>query len=112
MLIGHAHNGALGWLQSTTDPSVALAVVSPRRFVPGYQARVVRGDLALVSASDADETHVLAILSKNEHSLTLNLKAPLIINLARHLGRQVITNGEVSLQHELIATETAWRKSA
>ena len=33
-------NDALGWLQSTTRDDVAIAVVSPRRFVPQYQVRI------------------------------------------------------------------------
>ncbi len=40
VLLADAHNEALGWLQSAQCPEVALAVVSPRRFVPGYQLRL------------------------------------------------------------------------
>src|SRR3977135_2307667 len=36
VLLADAENDALGWLQSTARREIALAVVSPRRFVPGY----------------------------------------------------------------------------
>ena len=35
-LLADASNDALGWLQSTNQGDIALAVVSPRRFVPHY----------------------------------------------------------------------------
>src|SRR4051812_25898015 len=44
VLLADAHNDALGWLQSTTRPEIALAVVSPRRFVPDYQVRMGRAE--------------------------------------------------------------------
>ncbi len=42
VLLADAQNDALGWLQSLTRAEVALAVVSPRRYVPDYQLRVSR----------------------------------------------------------------------
>jgi flagellar assembly factor FliW len=101
VLLADAHNDALGWLQSTTQPEVALAVVSPRRFVPDYQVRTPRAEIAPLSLDLLRDVHVLAIVSKNERSITLNLKAPLIINLERRVGRQVINSGEQPIQYEL-----------
>src|SRR5207248_5198087 len=46
VLLADAQSDTLGWLQSTTHCDVALAVVSPRRFVPDYQVRIARGELA------------------------------------------------------------------
>jgi flagellar assembly factor FliW len=101
VLLADAQNDALGWLQSTTRPEVALAVVSPRRFVPDYQVRTPRAQIASLSLDPLQNVHVLAIVSKNELSITLNLKAPLIINLERRVGRQVINSGEQPVQYEL-----------
>jgi flagellar assembly factor FliW len=55
---------------------------------------------------------VLVIVGKHEHAITLNLKAPLIINLERRLGRQVVANGEQPLQFELMTTHAPLKKSA
>jgi flagellar assembly factor FliW len=101
VLLADSDNGELGWLQSTTRPEVALAVVSPRRFAPDYQFRVFRRELAPLELERADLAQVLAIVSKNERGITLNLKAPIVINLPRRLGRQVIANGDQPLQYEL-----------
>src|SRR5688572_10089952 len=90
VLLADAHNEALAWLQSVTRPDIALAVVSPRRYVPGYQVRVSCAELASLELKDLRQAEVLVIVSRNEYELTLNLKAPLVINLAQRLGRQVI----------------------
>lgn len=112
VLLSEAENDAVGWLQSEDQPETALAVISPRRFLPDYQIRVNRGQLAPLELSGIDQAFVLNILAKNEGRLTVNLKAPLIINLNRRLGRQVITTDEQSVQFELSAPLLKLRKSA
>ncbi|REK17977.1 MAG: hypothetical protein DWQ37_05505 [Planctomycetota bacterium] len=112
VLLGDAHNDALGWLQSTSHRDVALAVVSPRRFVPGYKLSVPRGELGTALCDHLDEVHVLAIVSKNERGITLNLKAPLVIHMPKRLGRQVIASGDQPMQYELADDAPPQRKIA
>jgi flagellar assembly factor FliW len=112
VLLADAHNDSLGWLQSTSRSEIALAVVSPRRFVPDYVIRVGRQELAPLSLESEHGAHVLAIVGKNDRSITLNLKAPLIINLDRRLGRQVVVNGDQPVQYELCAEATTHKKIA
>jgi flagellar assembly factor FliW len=110
VLLADAQNDALGWLQCTTRAEVALAVVSPRRFVPEYQLRVFRRELESLGLAQLADAQVLVILSKNESGITLNLKAPIVINLRARRGRQVIANGDLPLRYEL--TTNALRKTA
>jgi flagellar assembly factor FliW len=112
VLLADADNDALGWMQSTTRPEIALAVVSPRRFVADYQVRVARSELAPLGLEATTKVHVLAIVGTAEASITLNLKAPLVIDLERRLGRQVVTNGDYSLQFELYREEPPRKKIA
>lgn len=112
VLLADSHNEALGWLQSTTDPQVALAVVSPRRFVPDYQLRVTRGELGSMLSQLIDDVHVLAIVGKNESGITLNLKAPLVIHLGERIGRQVVASGEQPVQYELCGGAAPRKKIA
>jgi flagellar assembly factor FliW len=112
VLLADAQNSALGWLQCTSRPEVALAVVSPRRFVPHYQFRVFRSELVPLELSDVRDAQVLTIVGKNERSITLNLKAPVVINLQRRLGRQVVANGDQPMQHELTSQPAPLKKSA
>jgi flagellar assembly factor FliW len=113
VLLADAENAALAWLQCVTQPEIAVPVVSPRRFAPEYQVRVTRGQLSPLELSQFDQAYVLAIVSRGDDVLTLNLKAPLIINLGRRIGRQVITTDEQPLALELpTRTSVVLRKSA
>ncbi|QDU25141.1 Flagellar assembly factor FliW [Anatilimnocola aggregata] len=94
VLLSDGENDSLGWLQCVSRTEVALPVVSPRRFVAGYQVRVARTQLQPLELAQFDQAFVLSIVSKDGPSLTVNLKAPLVVNLDRRLGRQVITTDE------------------
>jgi flagellar assembly factor FliW len=111
VLLADAQNDSLAWLQSIERPDVALAVVSPRRFVPGYRIMISRRELAALGLDDVKSANVLAIVGKTSRSMTLNLKAPLLINPVRRLGSQVIAQGDLPVQYELEGANTM-RKSA
>jgi flagellar assembly factor FliW len=112
VLLADAQNDALGWLQSTSRPDVAVAVVSPRRFLHDYQVRVSRSELTPLALDDMREAKVLVVVGKNERSITLNLKAPLVINLKKRIGRQVVVNGDAAIQYELESEPTPMRMIA
>lgn len=113
VLLGDDGNPTLAWLQSVSRAEVAVPVVSPRRFLPEYAVRVARGQLASLEFSQFDQVFVLAIVSQSDGDLTLNLKAPLVINLDRRLGRQVITTDEQPVALPLVTNPpTLLRKSA
>jgi len=101
VLLADTSNDALGWLQSAERPEIAMAVVSPRRFVSDYQVRVPRREIEAIEIQDPSESQVLVIVGKNERSITLNLKAPLLLNMEQQLGRQVIVTSDLPVQYEL-----------
>jgi flagellar assembly factor FliW len=111
VLLADAQNDALGWLQCTTRPDVAVAVVTPRRFVRGYQVRVPRTELTPLGLDDVRDAKVLVIVGRNDRSITLNLKAPLVINLKKQIGRQVVVNNDLAIQHELMVETMSARIS-
>ena len=112
VLLADASNDSLGWLQSVQDPQIAMPVVSPRRFAPDYRVKVSPAQLELLELGAEDETFVLVVQARNEDSLTMNLKAPLIVNLDKQVGRQVITSDDQPLQRQLAEISEPLRKSA
>ena len=100
-LFADARNTALGWLQSLDRPDVALAVVSPRRFVSDYRVRVARRDVQPLGLVSADDAQVLVIVNQVRDGLVLNLKAPLVIHVAARLGRQIVAKDDHAVQHPL-----------
>jgi flagellar assembly factor FliW len=112
VLLADGANEAVGWLQSTTEPDTALAVISPRRFVPHYRVRIASRELLALELQVVDEAYVLNVVSSENGRLTVNLRAPLLFNLEKRLGRQVITTDDQPLQWELLASPLKLRKSA
>ncbi|HEY2253072.1 MAG TPA: flagellar assembly protein FliW [Planctomycetaceae bacterium] len=100
-LLADAENDALGWLQCLDRPEVALAVVSPRRFVQDYQVRVARRDIVPLGLPSAEEAQVLVILNQVNDNLMVNLKAPLVIYAGERIGRQIVAKDDHAVQHPI-----------
>jgi len=112
LLLADQRNPTVAWLQSVDRPEVALCVVSPRRFVPNYQVRLPRREVQPLELDNLDSAEVLVIVSRSAGYITLNLKAPLIFNLQRGLGRQVVCYGDQPIQYVVASLGAALRKSA
>jgi len=112
VLLADADNPAVAWLQSLSDPEIAFPMVSPRRFAPGYQVQIARSQLTPLELAALDQAFVLVALSRNDDTVTMNLRAPVIINLDRRIGRQVVTSDEQPLQRALASSPIQLRKSA
>lgn len=101
VVLADAQNAALGWLQCIDDPDAALGVVNPRRFVPDYQLRISRQDLEPIGLAGAGDAQIVVIVARHPEGLSLNLRAPLIINVERRRGRQVIAKDPLPVQFAL-----------
>jgi flagellar assembly factor FliW len=112
VILADAENPSIAWLQSLDQKEIALAVVSPRRFVPTYQVKISERDLSELELSEPDSAFVLCVITRQSQQITINLRAPLIINLDRRLGGQVITCDDQPLQHDLLNLSAVARKSA
>ncbi len=110
-------NPALGWLQSLDEGHIALGVVSPRRFVPDYQLRANRADLQTLELTTTRDAEVVVIASRQANSqhtggLTLNLRAPLVINAERRRGCQVIAKDDLPVQFPLSLPSIPLKRTA
>ena len=101
--------GSVGRRRELAD--VALAVVSPRRFVPDYRVRVSARDLQPLGLPSTRAAQVLVIVTKVGDTLALNLKAPLVIHVAKRRGRQIVAKDDHAVQY-LLNTTVALRKTA
>lgn len=113
-------NPALGWLQNLEQGHIAVGVVSPRRFVPEYQLRVDRTDLRTLGLATIRDAEVVVIASRQPEGsavsstsgITLNLRAPLVINVEKRLGCQVIAKDEHPVQYPLDLQNVKLRRTA
>ena len=111
VVLADAHNAALGWLQSIDEPEFALGVVSPRRFVPDFQLRIARQDLAPLQLVEPTDAQVVVVVSRHAEGLALNLRAPLVINVDARKGRQVIAKDPLPVRL-LLPTDGEMRLTA
>lgn len=100
-LLGDAAGEDLAWLQATSHPELALPVVSPRRFVRDFRLRVAPSELVSLRLCRLEDAQVLVIVGRAAEAVTLNLKAPVILNPAVRLGRQVVAGGDQPLRHNV-----------
>lgn len=106
VVLSDTGNSSLGWLQSVDEGHIALGVVSPRRFVPDYQLRVDREELDCLRLTTSHDAEIVVIASRQSNGdfiggLTLNLRAPLVINVDRRRGCQVISKDDLPVQYAL-----------
>ncbi|WP_153557030.1 flagellar assembly protein FliW [Roseimaritima sediminicola] len=111
-LVADPANPRVAWLQSASCGDRALAVVSPRSYVPDYKVRVGKRDLTPLNLRPGDETYILTTLAGHVGNLTTNLRAPIIINLTRRVGCQVVTTDEQPLRHPVPTTLSTIRLAA
>ena len=100
-LLPDPENSAVAWLQSASRGDRALPVISPRAFFEGYRIQISRRDLAGLHLKAGAEVYVLATISGHSGKLTTNLRSPIVLNLSRRLGCQVITDNEQPIHRPL-----------
>lgn len=101
LLIPDFENPLVAWLQSASRGDRALALISPRLFVPDYRVHIPRQGLDAIQLRGEDRVYVLTTLSGKPDKVSTNLRAPVIINLDKRLGCQVVTGDDQPVQFVL-----------
>lgn len=112
VVLTDSENLALGWLQSLDHGHIAMGIVSPRRFVSDYQLRVDRSDLRTLELATERDAEVAVIASRQSSGLTLNLRAPLVINVENRRGCQVVAKDSYPVQFPLSSPTVSLRRTA
>lgn len=82
------------WLQSAENPDVAFPILEPKLFKADYKVRLSASELRTlrIDSTKGKDTLVYCILTipSDVVSMSANLKAPIVINTASQLARQVV----------------------
>jgi flagellar assembly factor FliW len=78
------------WMLCIDEPELAFAVVDPCDFVPGYASPVEHA--ARVLRCKAEDVALLALVTIPERptEIFVNLLAPVVVDLRRRAGRQLV----------------------
>ena len=89
-------------IESIEGPPAAFLGIDPRLLLDGYRCKLTETDLRALGA-DGDSTLLwFAIISEVDGVLSANLRAPIVINPQRMIGRQVLPDdGLYPIRHVL-----------
>ena len=93
------------WLQSTEDGGLAFLAIDPVLVFPNYAPRLPSSELSALELEDGPPRlfALLTVPKGDPRGITANLMAPVVVNAARGLARQVVVNGdEWGLRHRLL----------
>jgi len=80
------------WLQSIEDEKVAFPMIEPKIFMPNYSISLLPMELQSLDMEGVTDAKVYSILTipKEVTQMSANLKAPVIINPMKRIGRQIV----------------------
>lgn len=78
------------WLQSTQMPDLAFVVTDPSLFVPTYKVPLREDQMQEMGLGSIEEAQVFVIVNKRGTMLTGNLQGPLVIQVERRQGEQLV----------------------
>ena len=95
--------GSIKWLQSMDDPSFALPVINPLDVKPDYQMLVNEEGLESLGKMTEENTFILVTITVPEkiEEMSVNLKAPFVINTDNLQGAQMIVEDDNPIKYKI-----------
>lgn len=92
--------GIIKWFQSMDDPHTAFPVIDPTIIKADYNPVINNAILEPLGELNEDNTFLLTTLTipNNLEKMSMNLKAPIIINTETRKGAQVIVEDDVPVK--------------
>ena len=85
-------NSTFVWLQSLDDVNVALPTLDPYFVFEDYDPKLPAYAAAALEIEAPSDFTILCVVvvTENAEDMTMNLFAPIVINLRTHMGRQIV----------------------
>lgn len=95
-------------MQALSDTDLAFAVADPWVLFPDYAPQLSDDDVTFLELTSAEEAaiYVMAVVPPDLREITVNLMAPLVINVNTGRGRQTIVMGNYSTREKLSHEES------
>ena len=84
------------WLICLDNPELGFVIINPHLFRPEYAPELFDGDTAELQIDPDDQIALYAIVTIEDdpRQSTANLQGPLVMNLTKRLGKQVVVVDE------------------
>mgnify|MGYP003399998227 FL=1 len=107
-------DGAINWLQCIDEPTFALPVLNPRFINSGYDPYI--NDELLKPLGELTEDNICILVTitvpQDIKKLSVNLKAPIVINIEEKKGTQLIVEDEFPVKFEIYNILEAQKEEA
>lgn len=104
ILLPAEENEVFSILHSIEDDELGIVVVSPFHFMKDYEFDLNEEKMKELEVESHEEVLVLNTVTLNSkiEDITINLKAPIVININKKLGEQIILdNPNYAIKHPL-----------
>lgn len=91
------------WLQSMDEPQTAFPVINPIKIKEDYNPSVSEELLKPLGEMKPEDTFVLVTMRvpKDIEDMSINLKAPIIINTSNNKGAQIIVEDDLPVRFKI-----------
>lgn len=95
VLLQNDESKPINWLQAIDNPVISLPVIDPFELFPDYTFDISDDDINELSITDTEDLHVVnvMVIPDQIENMTVNLAAPVLINIKLYLGKQIIIDG-------------------
>lgn len=105
VLVQHREDSPFRWLQSLDEPGLAFLVTNPWIYEDSYQPDLTDEDANSLNLGE-DATYsiwsTVNLRGSEAGQMTLNLAAPIVINLENRVGKQVVLEGQAyNMRHRV-----------
>ncbi|MGI5935636.1 MAG: flagellar assembly protein FliW [Oscillospiraceae bacterium] len=90
-LLSKEESRPINWFQSLDHREIALPVMDPFLVCPDYAFDIPQADVNALEIKQVDDVYVLSVLViPRSEGITINLAAPIVINVRNNRGKQII----------------------
>ncbi|MDD7177411.1 MAG: flagellar assembly protein FliW [Lachnospiraceae bacterium] len=99
-------NAPIMWLQSMEEPTFAMPVIEPLLVVDNYNPTVNDEYMEPVGELAEDQIYSLVTITvpPQIENMSVNLKAPIVINMANNKAVQIIVEDDYKVKHPIYET--------
>lgn len=102
------------WLQSIDEADISIPIINPFVIKPDYEIEVNDDELDIIKTHKEEDLIVLnvMVLPEELEKMTVNLMAPLLINIKEMIGSQVMMdNKPLSIRHPVFESLMEYYKN-
>ena len=84
------------WLQSITNPDLAFVIINPFFVYPNYDIVIPKSAQEKLELEDQKDIGIysIVVVPEDMEKMTVNLLGPIVININKKLGKQIILDDE------------------